>query len=343
MTTIRDIAQASGVSIGTVSNFLNDPQLVAEATRERIANKIKELDYHPKAAARSLKSRLTHRIGLVPVISSEENRKADPGDEAFLELLSGLNTIAAENGFDILIAAATDLSQELTTYARLVGEAQVDGLVITGIRSQDERIKFLHSKKFPFVTFGRSDIEIDYSYVDVNGANGIISAINHLTNLGHQRIAYITPPAGLMCAQQRWEGFVQGMSQNHLQIHDDYIVHGDFSENTGFSATDSLLDLSDPPTAIIAPNDICAFGTMRALQSRLLKPGEDVSIIGFDDIALAQHWQPGLTTIAQNFRKLGFSLMQSLFNILSNRDLLPQKVVEPQLIIRKSTGRCKLS
>lgn len=338
MTTIRDIAKAAGVSIGTVSNYLNDPQLVADETRKNIQSKIKELDYHPHAAARSLKSRRTYRIGLVPIISPEENRSLDPGDNAFLELLSGINTIAAENGYDILLSSATNYAQELKAYDRLIGESQVDGLILMGIRPQDERLQFLADKKFPFVAYGRSDVSLNYPFVDIDGATGISSAIHYLTELGHQKIAYITPPEGLMCTLQRMDGYKRGMKEGGLPILKDYVIEGGFNERAGQISTHLLLDLPEPPTAILTANDICAFGAMRALQSRGLRIGKDVSVIGFDDINLADHWHPSLTTISQPFRKIGFSLMQSLFSVISGENTLPQIMVVPELVIRQSTG-----
>jgi DNA-binding LacI/PurR family transcriptional regulator len=338
MTTIRDIANAASVSIGTVSNYLNDPKLVAEETSERIRSKIKELNYHPRAAARSLKSQRTYRIGLVPIISPEDNRSPDPGDNAFLELLSGLNTIAAENGYDLLISGATNNIQELKTYERLIGEGQVDGLILMGIRSQDERLQFLINMNFPFVAYGRSDVSLDYPFVDIDGAAGISIAIHYLTELGHKKIAYITPPEGLMCTRQRWEGYVQGMEESQLPIHQDYVLEGGFNERAGQVSTHLLLDLPEPPTAILTANDICAFGAMRALQTRGLQVGKDVSVIGFDDISLSDHWRPTLTTISQPFRKIGFSLMQSLISVISGVNALPQTMLEPRLVIRQSTG-----
>ncbi len=342
MATIRDIAQAAGVSIGTVSNYLNDPGLVAEETRDRIALVVKELDYHPRAAARSLKSRQTHRIGLVPIISTETpDRSNDPSDNAFMELLAGLNTLATENGFDILISGATNYEQELKTYDRFVGEAQVDGLIIMGIHPQDERLRILKAKNFPFVAYGRSDLEFAYPFVDVDGASGIVEAVQHLAKLGHKRIAYITPPADLMCASQRFEGFVRGMKEVGLGLREEYIVHGEFNEGSGYTRTRELLDLPEPPTAILTTNDVCAFGAMRALQERRLKVGRDISIIGFDDIALAEHWQPGLTTITQPVRKLGFYLMQTLFSVMADPSVLPQTVVPTRLVVRQTSGPCK--
>ncbi len=340
MTTIREIAQTAGVSIGTVSNYLNDPALVAEETRARIEGVIKQLDYHPKAAARSLKSRLTHRIGLVPVVSPEDNRSADPGDNAFLELLAGLNTVAAENGFDILISAATNPAQELNTYERVVGEAQVDGMVLMGINAHDARLKFLSAKKFPFVAYGRSDLPLQYPYVDVDGAAGLAAAVDYLAGLGHRRIAYITPSPSLMCTSQRWEGFVRGMEQNRLPIEEEYVIQGGFGEVEGIRCTEQLLALPQPPTAILTSNDTCAFGAIRTLQNHGLQVGKEVSVIGFDDISLADHWQPSLTTLSQPFRRIGFYLMQSLLSILSGENASPQILLEAPLIVRESTGMC---
>lgn len=338
MTTIRDIAHSAGVSIGTVSNYLNDPQLVADETREKIHAAIERLDYHPRAAARSLKSRQTHRIGLVPIVSPQDNRSEDPGDAAFLELLAGLNTLAAESGYDLLISAAVNRAQELKTYERLIGEAQVDGLILIGIRAQDERLEYLTRKNFPFVAFGSSDIAADYAYVDVDGAAGIEEAVNYLAGLGHQRIAYITPPEGLMCTRQRWEGYVRGMEANHLSVRSEYVLEGGFNERAGQMNTHLLMDLPQPPTAILTANDICAFGALRALQVRGYQAGKDVSVIGFDDISLSNHWQPSLSTISQPFRKIGFSLMQSLFAILSGEQSMPHVLLKPTLVIRQSTG-----
>lgn len=338
MTTIRDIATAAGVSVGTVSNYLNDPQLVAEDTREKIHEKIVELGFHPSAAARSLKTRLTRRIGLVPIISPEDYHSTDPGDNAFLELLAGLNAISAENQYSILLTAAPNYSGELKTYERLIGERQVDGLVLMGIRPQDERLSYLISRKFPFVAYGRSDLAAEYPFVDVDGAAGLEMAVRHLSEQGHQRIAYITPPTGLMCTGQRWEGFQRGMQAANLPIKSEYILEGEFNQRSGQVSAHLLMDLAEPPSAIITANDICAFGAMRALQARGMRVGKDVSVIGFDDIVLADHWQPSLTTISQPFRRIGFTLMQTLLAVLSGENTCPQTLMEPGLVIRQSSA-----
>lgn len=339
--TIRDIASHAGVSVGTVSNYLNNPGVVSEKSQKAIRRAIDELGYHPRAAARSLKSNLTMRLGIVPLISPEENRSLEPSDNAFLEFLAAVNTTAAENGYGVLLQAATSPENELPIYRRLVGEQQVDGLILMGIRPHDVRIDFLIECKFPFITFGRSRDTPNHAYVDVDGAKGIADAVEYLVQLGHQRIGYIAPPQGLMCSIHRWEGFLQAMNEHGLSIEEELVVEGSFTDKSGQVAMHLLLDLSHPPTAVIAANDLCAFGAMRALQVRGLVPGNDVSIVGFDDIRLASQWHPALTTISQPFRRLGFIATQHLIETISGKEVNKHVILEPKLIVRSSTGVVK--
>ncbi len=338
MSTMRDIARTAGGSLGTVANYFNNPDLVAEATREAIRRAIKEIDFHPHAAARSLKTNQTRRIGLVPLISLEDNYSVDPGDYAFLEFLSGVNTGAAELGYDLLLSAATSPTRELTIYERLVGEHQVDGLVLLGMRPEDERVRLLCELNVPFVTFGRTKLEAEHAFVDVDGAAGLTEAVNFLVRLGHRRIAYITPPPGLTCTAQRWEGFARAMQENGLPLVDELVEPGGFSERAGQRAMHMLLDLPQRPTAVLTANDLCAFGAMRALQSRGLQPGKDISVVGFDNIGLSAHWQPPLTTIAQPFREIGIQCAGLLIQMVTGKEKLPQKMIAPHLIERQSTG-----
>ncbi|MCL4466897.1 MAG: LacI family transcriptional regulator [Chloroflexi bacterium] len=338
MTTIRDIARRAKVSVGTVSNYLNSPDIVSEKSQRAIRKAIDELAFHPKAAARSLKSNQTRRIGLVPVISPEENRSQEPSDIAFLEFLSAVNTAAAENNYSLLLRAATSAEEELSNLRQLVGEKHVDGVIILGTRPVDRRIEFLLEAEFAFVSFGRSAEMKEHPYVDVDGAKGIAEAVHYLAGLGHRRIGYITPPDDLMCSRDRSSGFLSAMEEHDLQVDDALMVSGDFSVGVGQAATNRMLNLPEPPTAILAANDMCAFGAMRAVHTCGLIPGQDVSVIGFDDIHLAAHWQPALTTVAQPLRRIGFTAAQMLIDGLSGRDVQKQLILEPHLVIRQSTG-----
>jgi len=338
MTTMRDIAKAAGVSLGTVSNYFNNPEMVAEETSDAIRDAIKKLDYHPHAAARSLKTNQTRRIGMVPLISLEANYSVDPGDYAFLEFLSGVNTGLAELGYDLLLSVATSPSKEIGIYERLVGERQVDGLILMGMHSNDNRVKLLLEMDFPFITFGQTRLSQSHAYVDVDGGKGLSVAVNHLVSLGHQRIAYITPPPDFTLAEQRWEGFATAMNENHLPIVEEYIEPGGFSERSGQAAMHILLDLPQPPTAVLTANDLCAFGAMRALTTRGYKPGKDISVIGFDNIGYSAHWQPPLTTIAQPLREIGCQCANLVVGIATGKEKLPQNLIAPRFVERESTG-----
>ncbi len=336
--TIKEVAERAGVSVGTVSNYLNAPDKVAEKSREAIKRAIEDVGYHPRAAARSLKSNHTYRIGLVPIISLEDNLSLEPSDNAFLEFLAAANAAAAENGYGILLHAATSQAKVLPIYKNLIGEKNVDGILLMGTQPSDVRVNYLIDQHFPFVSFGRTENSQNHPWVDVDGALGLVDAVDHLVELGHKLIGYITPPEGLMCARYRWEGFSRAMALHNLTIREDLVVKGDFTEKSGQLAMHLLLDLPKPPTAVITSNDLCAFGAMRALSMRGLVPGKDVSIVGFDDIRQAAHWHPSLTTISQPLRRLGFVATQMLIDIIKGNDVETQIVLKPQLIVRQSTG-----
>ena len=184
--TIKEVAKRAGVSVGTVSNYLNTPDKVAEKSREAIRKAIENVGYHPRAAARSLKSNHTHRIGLVPIISLEDNLSLEPSDNAFLEFLAAVNAAAAENGYGVLLHAATSQTKVLPIYKKLVGEREVDGLLLMGTQPIDIRVNYLIDQHFPFVSFGRTENSQNHPFVDVDGALGMSDAVAHLAELGHQ-------------------------------------------------------------------------------------------------------------------------------------------------------------
>jgi len=337
MTTIRDIARIAQVSVGTVSNYLNNPELLADTTKEKIQIAIDEVGYFPNSAARSLKSNQTRRIGIIPGINPSHNKSVTPSDTTFLEFLSAVNTVAAENNYAILMAASLEDAEEMAIYKQLVGEGQVDGFILSGTRRNDPRLIFLDEQNFPYVAFGRSNVGKGI-LVDVDGAAGIEMAVDHLVELGHKKIAFITPPNELMCTQDRLAGFERAMKKHNIKIMDNYILEGDFQEESGRASMYLLLDLADPPTAVITANDICAFGAITALGNRKLQTGKDMSVIGFDDIRMASHWSPPLTTVWQPYREIGFMAGSLLIDLINGKDLQKEYLLEPRLIIRNSAG-----
>ena len=337
MTTIRDIAKKAGVSVGTISNYLNNPELLADSTRERIQSAIDQLGYYPKAAARALKSRSSKRAGIVPDSPSDVHSEGDPGDAAFQEYLSAVNLVAAKHDFSLLLQASIDGQGELDIYRKLVGEGQVDGMLLLGTTPEDARVKFLMEKGFPFVSFGRTAIPGHESWVDVDGNLGMQIAVEHLVGLGHRRIAWIPTPGNLFCYQDRLDGFRQALKKHDLLETSNYNVPGGFREVHGQVAMHLLLDLPQPPTAVITGNDYAAFGAMSAIAQRGLIVGKDISVVGFDDIRMAAHWTPSLTTVKQSTRQVGVASMELLIDIIQGRPL-SSRLIEPTLVVRRSSG-----
>ena len=223
-------------------------------------------------------------------------------------------------------------------YRRLVLSRQIDGLILFATRQHDPRISFLEQEGFPFVVFGRTNAIDGSNWIDVDGTYGIEIAVTHLGELGHRRIAYLSPPGEQYLAEQRWQGFVRGMKKIGAEIEMKLVSESDFTEYSGEAEVDRLLDLE--PTAIICNNDRTAFGAMRAIQKWGYTVGQDVSVTGFDDISLARYWQPSLTTLRQPIREIGqklFHLLQAMINGESTTEIGAQ-LIKPELCVRDSTG-----
>jgi DNA-binding LacI/PurR family transcriptional regulator len=338
MPTIRDVARYANVSVGTVSNVLNDSPLVKDETRQRVLQAIEKLNFHPAAAARSLSTNRTNTIGMVRTELRPYSTKIE-FDPVVLDLINGIATGAVDSGVGLTFWTIPVGAKEMALYRRLVAARQVDGLILFAPRENDPRIAHLMQKQFPFVVFGRNTSQRDFHWMDVDGAHGVQLAVRHLAELGHRRIGYIGPPSEQSLAEQRWAGFVQGMGALDLPIDGDLVFEGDFTERSGQLGTHHLLGQPNPPTAIICNNDRMAFGAMREIQSRDLTVGRDVSVIGFDDIPLARYSHPALTTVYQPVQEIGQMLFQLLHAVIEGKptDQWSGRLIQPTLQIRQTT------
>ena len=341
MATIRDIAKKAGVSVGTVSNYLNNSDKLAEKTRVKISDAIKEVGYYPNVAARSLKSNLTRRIGIVPLVYSDEEYTTNASDAAFQEFLSAVNMAAAKNDYSLLMHASVDEKDELEIYRQMLGQGQVDGILVLGTMPNDKRVKFLMDKKFPFVSYGRTNIMGHNSWVDVDGAFGMKSAVQTLADLGHRKIAWAAPTNDLSCYYDRRRGYIEGLEKNNITVNENYIIKSGFREKDGQISMHQLVDIVDPPTAVIMANDLASFGAMSALSKRGLEVGKDISVIGFDDIIASEHWTPSLTTVRQPTRRVGIKAVEMLIDIIGGKDV-EEYIFRPEVVRRASTGQCKI-
>ena len=334
--TLKDIANEVGVSVTTVSRALAGYSDVAPATRDRIKDTAAELGYFPNITAQRLRKQRTDTLGFI--MPTFGPRFSDP---FFSEFIAGIGTEAAEHEYDLLVSThAPDSEGEQKAYRRAARGGWVDGLIVVRTRENDSRLELLCEKNFPFVSFGRSDCDLDFPYVDEDSEAGMRLLVQHFVELGHKRIGFIAPPSGLMFGRYRLRGYYQTMADNGLIVKPEWIVEGDMTQHGGANVVEQLLALNPRPTAIICGNDLMAIGAINRIQQKGLQAGMDVAVGGFDDIPLAAYVNPPLTTLHQPIYEIGRKTCGMLINILNGSYLDEQRVVlTPSLIIRSSSGQ----
>lgn len=332
--TLKTIAKATGFSVTTVSRALGGYDDVNEKTRELILEEANRQGYVPNLNARLLQKQRTQTIGLI--MPFMHPRLTDP---FFSEFVAGISSGAATAGYDLLISTDMTDTTEMETYRRLVSRGRVDGMVLVRTRHNDPRIAYLLQTKLPFVVFGRTDYPDKFTYIDMDGVVAQRLLTEHFIHYGHRRIAYASPPAHLMFAGYRIAGYRAALAAHGIQFDDALLISGELTERSGRDIAEHLLNLPEPPTAIMTGNDLMAFGVMRAIQERGLRVGKDIAVGGFDDIPLAEHIHPGLTTIHQPIYETGQRLVTLLVQMM-NGDMSPPRAIllEPELIIRASSG-----
>ncbi|MAU02069.1 MAG: LacI family transcriptional regulator [Anaerolineaceae bacterium] len=333
--TLKDIATKLGISITTVSRGLAGYDDVAAETRQRILETAAELGYQPNLIARRLQKQRTDTLGFI--MPTFGPRFSDP---FFSEFIAGIGNEAAEHEYDLLVSThAPESEEEKRAYARATQRGWVDGLIVIRTRENDARIRHLHEHNFPFVVFGRTDVPFEYPFVDEDGEAGMRLLVQHLVDLGHQRIGFIMPPAGLMFSQYRLNGYHETMAANNLPVVPEWIVEGDLTQRSGAETVQQLLAQTPRVTAVICGNDLMATGAINRIQQDGLTVGVDIAVAGFDDIPSSAYVNPPLTTIHQPIYDIGRQTCAMLIDIVNGRTPQNQHVLlTPTLIVRASSG-----
>lgn len=329
-TTIRHVSDRAGVSVGTVSNVLNAPHLVSSGTRDRVLDAIAELDYRPNRSARNLQAQRTYLIGY---------RLPGPGNSPALDVfLHSLVAGASEHGFEIVLFSPSSGQSDLDAYRKSIRSGDVDGFVLSETNYEDPRITLLAETAFPFVAFGRSLASTPFSWVDVDGAAGMVEVVEHLVNLGHSRIALVGWPPGSESGDARVAGFQTGMAKAGLELEPDLVIRIESGYEAGRHAGRRLLKLASPPTAIATVQDDLAFGVMRAASDIGMTIGDDLAVTGFDDSPAASFATPGLTSVRQPMDLVAESMIELLVEQFRDPNA-PRSgtLLVPDLVTRSST------
>lgn len=336
MATLKDVAKFSGYSIKTVSRVVNNLAEVSPETRLKVERAILELGYQPNTLARSLANGRTNTIGVI-IPHSADYIFTHP---FFNEVLRGIAEVLGENQFNLLLHLAHDNAP----YARLYSQRKVDGLILMSIPVGDPCIQGLEESGVPCLCTCRISENADSAnWVDADFVGGVEQAIDHLISLGHRRIAILAGPMSLVSPRLRVLGYRNSLKKYHLPVTDGYILEGDFTSESGHNLAVSVMNQSEPPTALLCGDDMMAFGAIQGLKEYGYRVPEDVSVIGFDDISLARFSSPPLTTIRQDTYQKGRIAADALLSLIREKDhtSLVQTMLETSLVIRASTAPAK--
>jgi LacI family transcriptional regulator len=336
--TIRQLARLSGVSIGTVSRALNGYTDVNPETRERIIRLARELDYTPAAAARSLVTRRSHVIG---VFLETGEGHPDLQHPFFHEVLVGVKNAIGAGGYDLLLFASEHPGNSYGehSYLKRALHHNVEGVVLFGVDRDDGEVRRLVRSELACVGVDVELIGPKTEYVISDSASGIGLAMRHLHGLGHRRIATITGMLDKKPGNDRLRAYRSELQALGLGYRDEYVAYGDFYVESGHRAMARLLELDEPPTAVVTASDLMALGAIRAVADAGKSVPHDVSIVGFDDIQLAGHVHPPLTTLRQDKAGLGTEAGRALMALIDGDTDLPEAVTLPvELIVRGSTA-----
>jgi DNA-binding LacI/PurR family transcriptional regulator len=331
MATIYEVAQQAGVSTATVSRAINGKVPVAALTRRRIESAIRALGYEPNHVARSLVTATTDTIAIV---------LPDITNPFFPDLVKGIQLFADERRYTVLLLnTGADPAREEHSLLAL-RRKRVDGVILVGMAMKGDRIVRALGGDVPVVVLDRSISGLDATLVALDNAEGARLATQHLIDLGHKAIAHITGSEGLPLVAQRLGGYRKTLRAAGIRPEPDLVVAGDFTEDSGYRATDRLLAGGACFTAIFAANDLTAIGAMAALKAQGLSVPDDVSVVGFDAIHLSGYSTPPLTTVRQPAYEMGRRAAELLIDSIRATSVdKPTKVLfKPELIVRQSAA-----
>lgn len=329
---IHEVARRARVSIATVSRTINGVPTVTPQLSRRVWKVVKELGYYPNTQARALVSGRSRIFGLI--VSEITN-------PFFPEIVQGFEDVAVQHNYEILTTSTVHDPRRMALSVRRMIERRVEGVAIVTFGMEEELFDDLKSRQVPlvFIDVGPSlprisNIRIDYLH-------GIRQAVQHLAALRHRDIAFVSGPLVLKTAVARQRAFLRAMEEVGMSVEPKYQIEGNHTMEGGIDALQQLLKLPKPPTAVLCSNDMTAIGVMRQAYEEGIKIPDNLSVIGFDDIRLAQFIIPPLTTVKMSQTEIARLAFHALLSEVQRKSASPEGseyVLRTSLVLRDSTA-----
>lgn len=333
--TLKDVAERAGVTAATVSYTLSGKRSISAATRKRVLEAITELDYVPDLNARGLSMRDSKLIGVV-VPQTEPGDRLMFQNSFYSEVLGSIEYYARQRGYHILISA-TDANESYLTLAK---QRNLDGIIVIGMYP-DEFYHQMKKTQIPIVLIDSYCNDHYYHNIRIDDAYGSYIATRHLLEMGHKHIAFFVGQIkenGVM--KKRLLGYRQALEEFEVPYREEYVFEGQIDYESGFALSQKLVETGLPVTGIVAAADILAIGAMKGLYELGRHVPEDFSVVGFDDLEIAQYLTPGLTTVKQQISLKGEKAVDLLLKHIEDPGLSKQEEILPlELIERGSVKR----
>ncbi|MED1739395.1 LacI family DNA-binding transcriptional regulator [Bacillus swezeyi] len=328
--TIKDIARLANVSHTTVSRALNNSPLIKEKTKRKILDIAAEMNYKPNFNAKSLVAQKSFTIGLFLTSLTDGTSSS-----FFADVLRGVNKVIDEN-YNMFVRGIDDY-HDLSSIHR----NRYDGIILISQSERDQAfLDHVLKQGIPVVVLNRKIQGQSVINILANENEGAYLAASHFIENGHNRMAMVQGKEGFKSSQERKAGFLHALRAHGLPVQSEYLIRGDYTMKSGYSAVEALLRLKNPPTALFCANDDMAIGAMNALYANGKRCPDDMSIIGFDDIGFSAYTTPSLTTIKKPTEKISVLGAESLLSLIENPLAeCRQTLISTELIVRNSVRK----
>lgn len=333
--TIKDVARLAGVSKTTVSRVMNNNSKVRPETKTEVLQAVRELGYTPNSIARALR---TKKSEVVEVIIPREVEYVF-SDPFFPEIIKGITTLLNLYNLNLRLVMSDSEREQREIYSSLLRSRHIDGVILVCSRFDDKQyILKLKRASLPCVLIGRFPLE-KVNYVSCDNKQGAYRAVEHLINLGHRRIGFISGSFDLIDGVDRFEGYKMALEKHNLEYDNELVIKGYWTREGGYEATWELLNRTKIPTAIFTANDQMAAGAVKAMRERGLQIPKDIAIVGFSDTQFASYIEPPLTTVREPTCQEGTAAAEMLVKLINSQEVKePQVILPTKLVIRESCG-----
>lgn len=329
-TTIKDIAKVTKLSPSTISRALNNHPRISQRTKEEVLKISKQMGYIPNLFARGLVKKKTYLIGLLVY---------DFCNPFYAELTRSIQETSKEFGYWIIQASTDDDPEKADLLINSMIKLGVEGIIFASCKLHDPSVERLIDDRFPVILLNRRLKKDKGDYIVLDNLYGAYLIVNHLIHLGYRRIGMIGGPRNVSTSVDRYRGYIKALKEKGLEVDENLIRHGYFSQESGYKFAKMMMNLFRPPEAIFCGDDYIALGSMKALGEMGMRVPEDVALVGFDDSEISSHPLIQLTTVSQNVKEMGRLGAKTIVERIEGKLKSPQKVLlQPHLIIRNSCG-----